>query len=106
MKKQFKEAVQAICRSKRVVLAAHVNPDGDTLGCILALAHALKALEVEAVPLAADGIPEIYRWMPGADWVQTGTERRDFDLAIVCDAGALNRVGRSVQAVVESAPCL
>ena len=34
----------------------------------------------------------------------TQTERRDFDLAIVCDAGAIERVGKSVRPVVEATP--
>ena len=106
MRKQFKKAVQAICKAERIVLAGHVNPDGDTLGCVLALTHALKALGKDVTPLSADGVPDIYRWLPGAEWVQTGTERRDFDLAIVCDAGALVRIGRSVVPVVQSAPLL
>ena len=50
-----------------------------------------------------DGVPDIYRWLPGADLVQTQTERRDFDLAIVCDAGTLIRIGKSLVPVVESA---
>ncbi|HZP82388.1 MAG TPA: bifunctional oligoribonuclease/PAP phosphatase NrnA [Chthonomonadaceae bacterium] len=106
MKKQIKQAVEAICAARRIVLTCHINPDGDTLGCVLALAHALRALDKEVTVLAADGVPDIYCWMPGVEWVETGTERRDFDLAIVCDAGALDRVGRSVMPVVESAPCL
>jgi bifunctional oligoribonuclease and PAP phosphatase NrnA len=106
VKKQYQAAVSAILEAKRVVLAAHVNPDGDTLGCVLALTHLLRGLGKEAIPLSADGVPDIYRWIPGAEWVQTGTERRDFDLAIVCDAGALERVGKSVAPVVQSAPRL
>lgn len=102
--KQFKKAAQAIQDAHKVVLACHVNPDGDTLGCILALAHALCPLGKEVTLLSSDGVPDIYRWMPGAEWIETGTERRDFDLAIVCDAGALDRVGRSIMPVVESAP--
>ena len=106
MRKQFKKAVQALCAAERIVLAGHVNPDGDTLGCVLALTHALKALGKDVTPLSTDGVPDIYRWLPGAEWVQTGTGRRDFDLAIVCDAGAFERVGRSIIPVLESAPVL
>ena len=55
MRKQFKKAVQAICDAERIVLAGHVNPDGDTLGCVLALTHAFRAMGKEVVPLSADG---------------------------------------------------
>lgn len=106
MKLPIKEAVQALCEAQRIVLASHVNPDGDTLGCILALTHVLRDLGKDAVPLSADGVPDIYRWMPGAEWVTTGTDRRDFDLAVVCDAGALERIGSSVRPAIESAPLL
>src|SRR5438105_3440015 len=104
MKKQIKEATEALCAAERIALACHVNPDGDALGSILALTHVLRALGKEATPLSADGVPDIYRWMPGAEWVETNTARRDFDLAVVCDSGALDRVGRQVMAIVESAP--
>lgn len=106
MNSEISRAVAALLAAQRVVLAGHVNPDGDTLGCILALTHALRALDKEAIPLSTDGVPEIYRWLPGSEWVQTGSERRDFDLAVVCDAGAIERVGRSVRPVIESAPLL
>lgn len=103
MKLLYQTVAEAICDAQRVVLAGHVNPDGDTLGSVLALTHLLRALGKDVVALSADGVPDIYRWMPGAEWVQTGTDRRDFDLAIVCDAGALERVGSSVIPVIESA---
>ncbi|MCL5283118.1 MAG: bifunctional oligoribonuclease/PAP phosphatase NrnA [Armatimonadetes bacterium] len=105
MKRAIQEAVAAIHNSRRVALASHVNPDGDALGCILALMHALKHLELEAVPLSHDGVPMIYSWMPGADSILSDTPRRDFDLSIVCDAGRLDRVGR-VRPAVESAPII
>lgn len=103
MRKAALAVARALCSTERVVLAAHVNPDGDTLGCTLALMHALKALGKEVILLSADGVPSIYTWMPGADAVQTSTERRDFDVAVVCDAGRIDRVG-SVQETVLSAP--
>ena len=104
MPHQYQETADAILAAQRIVLAGHVNPDGDTLGCVLALSHLLNHLGKEFVPLSTDGVPDILRWLPGAEWIQTTTERRDFDLAIVCDAGALERVGRSVMPIIESAP--
>jgi phosphoesterase RecJ-like protein len=106
MNTQYKKAVEVICVARRIVLAGHVNPDGDTLGCILALAHALRAIGKDVTILSADGVPDIYGWMPGTEWIQTETDRRDFDLAIVCDAGTLDRLGKSVRPAVEAAPHL
>ncbi len=106
MKLPYREAVEAICGANRIMLAAHVNPDGDTLGCVLALTHALRLLGKEAVPFSAHGVPDIYDWMPGASWVQTACEHHDFDLAIICDAGAVNRIGSAVAPAAESARTL
>ena len=106
MRKPFGKAIEAMCDAQKIVLVSHVNPDGDTLGCILALGHLLRALGKDVTLLAADGVPEIYRWLPGADSVQTTTERRDFDLAIVCDAGALSRIGKSLEPIIGSVPRL
>jgi phosphoesterase RecJ-like protein len=103
---QFRRAVEALCSARRIVISSHVNPDGDALGCTLALTHALKKLGKDVVPLLSDGVPDIYSWMPGANLVQRSTDRRDFDLAIVCDAGGIIRVGRSIVPVIESAPVL
>ncbi|CCW35163.1 exopolyphosphatase-like enzyme [Chthonomonas calidirosea] len=105
MRKAALAVARALCSTERVVLAAHVNPDGDTLGCTLALMHALKALGKEVVVLSSDGVPCIYTWMPGADAVQISTERRDFDVAVVCDAGRIDRIGSAQEAVL-SAPLL
>src|SRR5438552_16757561 len=96
-------AAEAIQRAKRIVLAAHINPDGDTLGSILALGHALEAMGKEATLLSHDGVTEIYRWMPGQDRVLRESPRRDFDLAIVCDTGTIDRIGKAKEAI-ESAP--
>jgi phosphoesterase RecJ-like protein len=106
MRKQFKAAATAIDAAQKIVLAGHVNPDGDTLGCVLALAHVMRTAGKDVTAISTDGVPDIYRWMPGTDQIVRGTERRDFDLAIVCDAGALDRIGRSVLPAIESAPKL
>lgn len=99
-------AVDAIARSSNVVLACHVNPDGDTLGSALALGHALAGMGKQTTVLSHDGVPDIYRWMPGAAQVQQGTARRDFDLAIVCDTGAIDRIGQAHDPVQSAAETL
>jgi len=101
---RYKQAVEALCAAQRIVVASHVNPDGDALGCILALAHVLRGIGKDVVALSADGVPDIYDWLPGVEWVQTGTDRRDFEIAIICDAGAFSRTGSSISEALRSAP--
>ncbi len=103
MTKALTQAANALRAANKIVLATHVNPDGDTLGSALALAHALDGMGKEVTVLSHDGVPEIYQWMPGQERVERDTKRRDFDLAVVCDTGAIDRIGR-VRPAIESAP--
>ncbi|RKS77397.1 phosphoesterase RecJ-like protein [Motilibacter peucedani] len=53
-----------------VVLAAHVAPDGDALGSSLAVAHALRSLDIEAVVSWGEepfAVPRSLRVLPGWD---------------------------------------
>ena len=62
---QYQETFDAILAAQRIVLAGHVNPDGDTLGCVLALCHLLNHLGKDFVPLSTDGVPDNLRWLAG-----------------------------------------
>lgn len=97
------EAVQAIWSASEIVLACHVNPDGDALGSMLGLALGLELLEKRVTVLSADGVPETLRFLPSSERVLTHTERRDFGLGIGLDAGDAKRLGASQEAVF-SAP--
>ena len=97
------DAVAAIRRASRIVIACHINPDGDALGSLLGLGIALRTAGKSAVLLSADGVPENLAFLPESATVQKDTDRRDFDLAIVVDSGELPRVG-AARAAVESAP--
>ncbi len=99
MRSSLRAAADAIRSANSIVLASHVNPDGDALGSSLALAIALQRMGKRAVPLSHDGVPEIYRWMPGQAQVLQETDERGFDLAIMCDTGSIDRIGRARPAI-------
>ncbi|MBC8104300.1 MAG: bifunctional oligoribonuclease/PAP phosphatase NrnA [Cytophagales bacterium] len=104
-REQMAVAVAALRAADQIVLASHINPDGDTLGSMLALGWGLRSLGKSVTLLSADGVPATLGFLPGAEAVQTRTDRRDFDLAVVLDAGDLERIGVSQEAV-RSAPTL
>ncbi len=103
MKAVLQRAAETIRQADRIVLASHINPDGDTIGSSLALTHVLRQMGKVAVPLSHHGVPEIYRWLPGQEWIARNVEERDFDLAIVCDTGTVDRIGEAREPV-EAAP--
>lgn len=96
----LKDAAQAIRESQTIVLACHVNPDGDAIGSLLGLALALMPLGKTVTCLSEDGVPDILAFLPGAERVQQSTDTAAFDLALVVDSGDLPRVGASVQPLI------
>lgn len=94
------EAVQAIWSATEIVLACHVNPDGDAIGSMLGLGLGLEALEKKVTYLSADGFPETLAFLPGIERVQTHTERRDFQLGIGLDAGEVKRLGSNAETIL------
>ncbi len=94
------DAAQAIRDSHTIVLACHVNPDGDALGSLLGLALALLPLGKTVTCLSEDGVPDILTFLPGSDMVQQSTDTSAFDLALVVDSGDLPRVGATVQPII------
>ncbi len=97
------EAAAAIRESRSIVLACHVNPDGDALGSLLGLALALIPLGKDVVCLSEDGVPDILRFLPGSELIRQTTDSAAFDLALVVDSGELSRVGSQVQPIVSRA---
>ncbi len=97
------DAAAAIRQSRTIVLACHVNPDGDALGSLLGLALALLALGKTVTCLSEDGVPAMLTFLPGADLVRQATGEAEFDLALVVDSGDFPRVGLSVQPLIQRA---
>jgi bifunctional oligoribonuclease and PAP phosphatase NrnA len=97
------EAVQAVWSATEIVLACHVNPDGDALGSLLGFGLGLELLGKQVTYLSADGVPESLAFLPGAEKIQTHTERRDFGLGVGLDAGDITRLGSNAETVL-SAP--
>ena len=99
------EASAAIAAAQTIVLACHINPDGDALGSLIALALAIESAfpKKDLTLLSRDGVPEMYRFLPSSERVAQMTERRDFDLAIVLDSGDLKRVGDQIVPIILSA---
>ncbi|MDO8586246.1 MAG: bifunctional oligoribonuclease/PAP phosphatase NrnA [Armatimonadota bacterium] len=97
--KELKEAADLIRRRKKFLVACHVRPDGDTLGSALALANALRQLGKDTVVVSADGVPEIYSFLPDGEDILKETSERAFDVAIVIDCDGIDRVGPALDAV-------
>ncbi len=91
----LEQAMAAIRDARGIVLSTHCNPDGDGIGSQLALYHALKRAGKRVFMHNHDGVPRIYRFLPGANEIGEGSEfgAGDVDLIVSLDAGAKSRLG-------------
>ncbi len=89
------EAVEALRRANGVYIVSHVNPDGDAVGSMLALRLLLLSWGRKTVVCALeDGVPRVYRDLPGAKTiVAADVEPRQCDLTVLVDCGQLSRIG-------------
>jgi bifunctional oligoribonuclease and PAP phosphatase NrnA len=87
----------------RFAILSHVRPDGDALGCQLALALSLQALGKEVRVWNEDGMLEKYSFLPRADLLtKPPSTPEDFDVAVALDTAIQNRLGTSLAAVRSS----
>jgi phosphoesterase RecJ-like protein len=101
----FDSAIKAIEAAKSIVMACHINPDGDALGSLIAMGEAIKQRYPgkSITILSRDGIPEILKFLPGSHLVQQSTSQITHDLAIVLDSGELKRVGEQLVPIIQAA---
>jgi phosphoesterase RecJ-like protein len=100
------ELIDVITRAKRVLISGHVRPDGDSLGCMIALAHLLNRAGIDAVATAD-------RAGLGGPGFLAGAERfippekaakETFDLLVTLDCGAFDRLPEPVQPLARKLP--
>lgn len=80
----FKKVKQKIIKAKDIVIASHINPDGDSIGSLLSLGLGVESLGKRVYMISADGVPKRYGFLPGADRIARNT-KRPADLAIAVD---------------------
>ena len=84
----------------RFAILSHVRPDGDALGCQIALALSLQQLGKEVRVWNEDGMLEKYSFLPRAELLnKPPAAPEDVDVAIALDTAIQNRLGTAFAAV-------
>ena len=97
---RLEEIAEVIRRRRRFVVMSHMRPDGDALGCEIAMALCLRQLGKEVAVWNEDGVPEKFRFLPAHELVsRPPAVPEEFDAAIVLDTAVQNRVGTCLAAV-------
>ena len=66
MRIALRNAILPLIRgATRIMVIAHIAPDGDCIGSLLALGHALKVLDKQVTMVCADPVPETFSFLPG-----------------------------------------
>lgn len=86
------KAIKVIRSAKKIVVVSHINPDGDTIGCLLALGHAFVLMGKEVTLLCQDSVPPRFQFLPGSELISSHTPETA-DLAIAVDCGSVNQLG-------------
>lgn len=63
----YQHAGQMIQQWQRPVLITHVRPDGDALGCLIAMSEFLRGLGQSPTAMIYEPCPQKYRFLRGAD---------------------------------------
>ncbi|MDG2400855.1 MAG: bifunctional oligoribonuclease/PAP phosphatase NrnA [Akkermansiaceae bacterium] len=98
----FFEIGKAIEDYNSFVVVSHVRPDGDAIGSILALGHALEQLGKSVRYLNNDGCPQSLKFLPGSEKVEVSREVGvlDVEVAFTLDTAAHARIGEgSLEAI-------
>ncbi len=95
------EAIGAALREHRqFAIMSHVRPDGDALGCIIALGLSLERLGKQVILWNEDGVAEKFHYLPGWEKVsRPPAEPIEVEVAIALDTASQQRLGTALGAV-------
>lgn len=83
-------------KNRSFVLTAHISPDGDCLGSMLALYEFLVKQGKQVSVVLDDTFPNVYRMLPYSEVICTADEYvgANPDLLVILDASTMDRIGR------------
>lgn len=97
IKLSLAEVVEELAKANSYLITSHVNPDGDSVGSVLGLAHLLKAMGKKNIHLVmADAVPRLYQNLPGAGAIKrfnAEDEAPNYELAVMLDCNHRERIG-------------
>lgn len=90
----MKRLVEFIKKHKSFLITSHIDPEGDSLGSLIALAELLKQLKKKVFVLCDSKIPKAYDFM--APYIKFSDPKKvaSYEAAIIVDAPKLGRIGR------------
>ena len=99
---QLIEQINSVLKaSRRILVASHIDPDGDAIGTQLAFAAYLEKLGKEVFLVREGDIPHKYQFLSGVDRIPHYTDYEssppDIDTALILECPNIERIGRASQ---------
>jgi phosphoesterase RecJ-like protein len=91
----IRDVAEAFRSARRITALCHENPDADTIGAAVAVSLIGDRLGAETEIVSVDQPPPMFDFLPAMARVRRRPALEP-DLAVVCDAATLERVGRLV----------
>lgn len=100
------EAAEKLMAVEKLLVTAHVNPDGDAVGSVLGLSAFLRGKGKTVTVMIDDKLPKNLSFLPGYDRIVRPEEgkKADAELLVILDT-ALDRIG-GVEKAAEGLPVL
>ena len=101
---------KAIDKVDKIVIVAHIGPDGDAMGSSLALWHYLMTIDKEPVVIVPNPFPEFLSWMPGSKLVLDYDNSKEIadeliasaELIFTLDFNTASRMGKMADAILKA----
>lgn len=91
---QWAEATSAIRAAESILLVTHISPDGDAIGSMLGLYHALSEMGKKVEVAVDDGVPDFLEFIPG--WKEVSRRiNGQWDVMVSLDASDEARTGEA-----------
>jgi len=105
MRNELSPLIDRINQHKNFLLLSHIDPDGDAIGSLIALSHLLRRRGKRTVAYDRDGVPEIYRFLPGSEQIVSAIPAEEsFEAAIFLECPTVGRAGGECEAAVSEIP--
>src|ERR1041385_4990809 len=94
------EIANVLRNRQRFVVMSHIRPDGDALGCSIAMGLCLKQLGKDVTIWNEDGGLDKFKYLPCSDLIVTPpADPQEFEVAIALDTAVHNRVGTCLKSI-------
>jgi phosphoesterase RecJ-like protein len=92
----FSEIGAVLVERSRFLVLSHIRPDGDAIGCSLAMTLCLKAMGKDVTVWNEDGLPERFHFLPESKLIVRPPKLPvSFDVVLVLDTAVRNRAGEN-----------